>query len=95
MERRMSDDPSKRGFLRGCRHVLAYERSGTRWYHSLSAVVGKYGVTSVGQLQKLIDSGACASDGYTTFDYAIEGLPYNGMKERDVERFVDEKYKEI
>lgn len=93
--KRMPDDSSKRGFLNDCQHVLAYERGRTVWYHSLHAVVGSYGVSTVGQLLKLINTGATASDGYTTFDFAIDGNPYDGMKDRDWERFVDDKWKEI
>lgn len=76
-------------------HVLAYERGRTVWYHSLRDVIGKYGLASVHKLKVLVDTGATAPDGYTTFDYAIEGFPYDGMKDRDWERFVDENFKEI
>lgn len=93
MAKRMSDNPDERGFLRDCRHVLAYERNRTVWYHSLSSVLGKYGISTVNQVLKLIDSGATAQDGYTTFDFAIDGYPYDGMKDRDWDKFVDEKYK--
>lgn len=93
-KKRMSDDTEKRGFLNPCFPVIAYERGKTRWFHSLGAVVGNYGLTTVNQLQRLINTGATAPDGYTTFDYAIEGFPYKGMKARDVEKYVDEKYKD-
>jgi len=92
MTKRMSDDEAKRGFLNPCKPVIAYERRRTTWFHSLGSVVGSYGIRSVGQLQKLINTGATAPDGYTTFDYAIDGYPYKGMSERDWERLVDERY---
>lgn len=76
-------------------HVLAYERGRTVWFSSLNMVIGSYGVASIHKLKVLIESGATAPDGYTTFDYAIEGYPYEGMKDRDYERLVDDKFKEF
>ncbi len=75
-------------------HVLAYERGRTRWFHSLNSVVGSFGVNSVHKLKGLIESGSTAPDGYTTFDYAVEGYPYNGMKSSDIDRYVEDRFKE-
>lgn len=95
MPKRMPDEKERRGFLYARQPVIAFERGRTRWYHSLGEIVGCYGIKSVGQLQRLINTGETAPDGYTTFDYAIEGYPYKGMKERDFERYVDEKFRDI
>lgn len=96
MPRRMPDERERRGFLHDRQPVIAYERGRTVWYCSLRDAVqnGGYRLLNVGQLQRLIETGATASDGYTTFDYAVEGYPYCGMGERDVERLVDERYRD-
>ena len=89
METRTDQKPKKKPL-----HVLAYERGRTVWYHSLRDVIGMYSLASVHKLKCLIETGATAPDGYTTFDYAIEGYPYDGMKDQDWDRFVADEYKE-
>ena len=84
----------KRKYSRACKNVIAYERGRTVWYSSFNSVVGHYGTRTPTQVKKLLEGGVTAPDGYTTFDYAIEGYPYEGMKDRDFEKLVDDKWKE-
>lgn len=48
--------------------VIAYERTGSFVYSSLTDCCNEFGIRYVSSLKKLIESGGTAPDGYTTFD---------------------------
>lgn len=84
---------NKKNKYPGLLPVLAHEDNGeTRWYRSISKVVGKYGIKTPLKLKKLIENGKVGPDGYTTFDYALEGYLYDGMTEKDIKKFVYETF---
>lgn len=48
--------------------VIAYERTGSFVYRSLTDCCNEFNIRYVSSLKKLIESGGTAPDGYTTFD---------------------------
>lgn len=48
--------------------VIAYERTGSFVYPSLTDCCSEFGIRYVSTLKKLIEHGGTAPDGYTTFD---------------------------
>lgn len=84
---------NRKGNYTGLLPVLAHEGKGkTKWYRSVSKVVGNYGIKTALKLKNLIETGRVGPDGHTTFDYALEGYLYDGMTEKDVKKYVHENF---
>lgn len=57
------------------RAVLAYERNDTVYCQSMTEAMIRYGIPSTSMLERLIEKGGIGSDGYTTFDWALDEPP--------------------
>lgn len=95
-KKRMPDVPRRRGSAPPRQPIVAIERKRMVWYRSKRDVLiyGGYGVKGMRRLEELLETGSTAPDGYTTFMEPYEGWPYEGMSQKDVDSYVDDRFKE-